>query len=297
MATRKQLKTREREAAKDTPVEAAREESPEGSNTASSERSVDQELQTGVVLDSDRRARASRGITLDTRDYFTPRLVERLNSLCYYVNPETTCYSLRTLPIIDLAWGQTGTGRSDASEYLCKDDKPVTLWIVGEIVAPNFAKDGVPRRKAGVLIRPLLEEDFRKAVAVMNSYSLPKSDDLTLHDGVWVTRWMGSRAVPDDEVPVFTEIYDATSMVRAKKFMTRKRHTEISARDLAVAEATIVRWPVTDKEKVDQKSSGRPSRRSWESWRVEFRLESLWFIYQGSQHDVGARGPGEDVMI
>ena len=55
------------------------------------------------------------------------------------------------------------------------------MWITGEVVAVYFSKDGVPVRKPGILVRPLMEEDFRIVKDILEQYSTPV-------DGTYQTR-------------------------------------------------------------------------------------------------------------
>lgn len=77
--------------------------------------------------------------------------------------------------------------------------------------------------------------------------------------------------------------------------MMQLGYGDLRARDIIVAEAALVRWPISDKE--DAKTA-RYRKRSWEQWRVEFRLEAIYYMYEGSQHAAaGPTGAGEDLDI
>ncbi len=112
-------------------------------------------------------------ITQDTRDYFEPETAERLNSMSHYTNAANNCFSLRTLDVARVAWGSSRGGRSDHCEFLCIDDTQLMVWIVAEVVAPNFFKYGKPARKAGLKFRPLLDADFEKAAHIVSTLSRP----------------------------------------------------------------------------------------------------------------------------
>lgn len=113
-------------------------------------------------------------ITRETREFFTPELARRLNILVHWANDATACYSVKNLPVGLLKWGKEGYGHEDLSEYMCIQEKPVTVWIVGELVVPNFVKDGFANRHPGVLIRPFLQTDYTKCVDIIGRYSKPK---------------------------------------------------------------------------------------------------------------------------
>lgn len=113
-------------------------------------------------------------ITTHTRDYFSAKLARRLNTLVQWGNEATSCFSVKMLPVGTLKWGKEGYGPDDVSEFLCVDDKPVTLWIAGEVVVPSFVKDGYGKRKAGLLVRPLLQSDYIKCNKIINRFSKPR---------------------------------------------------------------------------------------------------------------------------
>lgn len=76
------------------------------------------------------------------------------------------------------------------------------------------------------------------------------------------------------------------------------RHGELKVNDIVVAEASIVRWPLVEKPEGSTGNKGaRYRRREWDKWRVEFKLESVWFIYAGSKHTAAPTGVREDVSI
>lgn len=111
-------------------------------------------------------------------------------------------------------------------------------------------------------------------------------------------------------------MYDAEDVLRAKRFMKRMPCTDLKPGDLVVAEASIVRWPAPEKTSTDHpqdassiqpddKSStsdrgrkqNRYSARTWDTWRVEFRMDALWYLYAGSDYYNAGTGPGEDVEM
>lgn len=117
--------------------------------------------------------RSQEIISTATREYFTPDLARRLNALATYTDSSSCSFSLYNLNLTLASWGAKGYGPSNLSESLCINNVPVTVWIVGEVIANNFYKDGQPRRKPGILVRPLLEEDFHKASRVLTDLSQP----------------------------------------------------------------------------------------------------------------------------
>ena len=108
-------------------------------------------------------------------------------------------------------------------------------------------------------------------------------------------------------MPDFDEVYDAEDGLRAKKYMSKMRSTQIKEGDIVVVEASIIRWASSGKDTNDENENkdGQPRdvrekrtrKRVWENWRVEFKLESLWFVYPGSKHVIASKGLSEDVEL
>ena len=107
------------------------------------------------------------------RPYFNQSLVDRLQKLINYQNPATAYFSIRNFPQHEAKWGKPGVGRQDRSDILCIRDKPVTLWIVAELIFPNFTYQGNPNRRAGVRFRPLLDDDLKTASRMLNALCKP----------------------------------------------------------------------------------------------------------------------------
>ncbi len=132
-----------------------------------------------------------------------------------YSNPATSCYSLHTLDIDRVTWGDVGHGRLDNSEYLCIDGRRLMLWTVAEVICPNFIKNKMPVRKSGLLFRPILDEDYQKGVVLTTTLCHPdKGTKLSYYarslliclstdhngEGFWASRWIGSKSVADENV-------------------------------------------------------------------------------------------------
>ena len=117
-------------------------------------------------------------VTTNTRSYFNTRLAQRLNALVQYADAATATYAVRELPFGELHWGLGQYVNEDTSALVCIRDKRVTTWIVGEIIALNFVKEGVATRKAGLIVRPLLQEDLGIASRMLQDLSQPKISTL-----------------------------------------------------------------------------------------------------------------------
>ena len=95
----------------------------------------------------------------------------------------------------------------------------------------------------------------------------------------------------------FKDIFDAQEVLQNKKLMFADRitHEWIKPRDIVVVEASIVRWQKTDK---DEPKATRFPRGEWDQWRAEFRLETLFYIFEGSKHPgIGPSGVADGVHL
>ena len=92
--------------------------------------------------------------------------------------------------------------------------------------------------------------------------------------------------------------------------MSKIRSTQIREGDIVVAEASIIRWIPTVKDGKDGNDENDPKdgqqrdvrekrtrKKVWDKWRVEFKLEALWFVYPGSKHVITSKGLSEDVEL
>lgn len=158
----------------------------------------------------------SDSITSQTRTYFTQGLCDRLNKLNGYINLETRCVTLHTLPLGQVGWGPVGYRQADKSGALCIKSQPIMMWVIAEIICPTFRRRGQNLHKGGVLFKLLLESDSARASILMNKRCLPQKDmrshfkgllitdtDLVisdLMDEFWVMRWMGDAGLADEDV-------------------------------------------------------------------------------------------------
>lgn len=99
--------------------------------------------------------------------------MDRLNAINGYIHLATGTVSLRTIPYASTRWGPVGVGRADKSDSLCINGEPICIRAIAEVVFPNFFKRGVPLRKAGLLFRPLLADDFNMASRILRQKSMP----------------------------------------------------------------------------------------------------------------------------
>ena len=113
---------------------------------------------------------------------------------------------------------------------------------------------------------------------------------------------------------MFDEVYDATESYRSKRAMDRIDCADLKEGDLIMIEASVARWPDKEKPKDEGKTGNKTQSatnkdnqhklvrsqmgRSWERWRTELRLDSIAFLFAGSEHLTALESnEGEDVDI
>ncbi|THG97077.1 hypothetical protein EW026_g4862 [Hermanssonia centrifuga] len=181
-------------------------------------------------------------INEDTRPHFDTEIVARLNGMNNYSNPATSCYSLHTLDIDRVTWGDVGHGRLDNSEYLCIDGRCLMLWTVAEVICPNFIKNKMPVRKSGLLFRPILDEDYQKGVVLTTTLCHPDKDHNG--EGFWASRWIGSKNVVDENL--FDRSYEALTSYKSKGNMPKYPITDLKPGDVVLLETPVIRWAIRD---------------------------------------------------
>lgn len=112
------------------------------------------------------------------RSYFRPYIVTRLNKMLNYSNPSTSCYSVHHVPE-NIHWGMPGGGIDDMSEYYCVNNKPVKLWIIGEVIKSWFRdQEGYNPRQVSITVQPLVHSDFMKLNTWLSREGVPPPSKL-----------------------------------------------------------------------------------------------------------------------
>ncbi|KAF7790456.1 hypothetical protein EIP86_001411 [Pleurotus ostreatoroseus] len=223
-------------------------------------------------------------VTTDTRAYFEQDLCNRLNTINGYKHLPSATVTLRTIPYANVHWGSVGVGYADKSQYLCINNERITLRAIAEIVYPNFFKRGNANRKAGLLFKPLLEEDTHMASRILRQKSMPvKSRDDSGGEGFWSSTWMGTQGMSDKQIPVFERVYDAMDVYKNRKVdMLKYATNDLKKGDIVVVEMSITRWAIKDEN--EKEKTNWKKRKEWKKWNVDFRLESVALIYPGSDY-------------
>lgn len=163
-------------------------------------------------------------------------------------NTKTGCYSLRTLPVSEMYWGN---GRSDgyrSDQYLYIAGKRVVLWNLAEVVYSALLKEGHPAPTPSIKFRPLLSSQFDKLGDLLQSFKGPadskpchslltfvphaRADEPWPENGMWASKWMADRDTRPSEVCVyalsacqFAVTYNVFRYLRSRTSMMRRLRT------------------------------------------------------------------------
>lgn len=154
-------------------------------------------------------------LTLDTRPWFTQKLVERVSRLRSYVNLATNTFAIAALPD-DLKWGTSRSRPFETHPYLCHNGKPVTVLILAELSVCWFKDGGNLRRRGGVAVKPFFADDFYAACGLELNHA-------RLNDGMYLTTLMclKSNSFPD-ALQVIEERHVQNDSIWAMRFMNDK---------------------------------------------------------------------------
>lgn len=96
----------------------------------------------------------------------------RFNRLACFVSQASAIYALGSLPL-QLDWGKTPDGSFDNTKFICFDEKPIRVWVLSDILAVSFMKNGNFRLSAGVRFRPILQNDRVRLAEIEAGLTLP----------------------------------------------------------------------------------------------------------------------------
>ncbi|KAI9061418.1 hypothetical protein FKP32DRAFT_1678150 [Trametes sanguinea] len=185
----------------------------------------------------------------------------RLLDFMTFSEPSTNRYAVARVPS-SAKWGDNSAG-TDYSRYLCHNDKPVVVWLVGTVVSKWFHnRMGDPQDKVNVAITPLREEDMQ-AIATLLSKSCPpkpfKGDKV--YAGRMMAEWVKGEEKP--RIGSFLNIFDATNGFGRKSTMKRKHAHDIGVGDIVLVETAMTRYKTGT------------TKYTWERWNTSFELRAI----------------------
>ncbi|KAI6157485.1 hypothetical protein BKA82DRAFT_4346593 [Pisolithus tinctorius] len=189
-------------------------------------------------------------------------LTSRIEKLVAFENPRSNIYSLATL-LPTASWGRNDP-YSDRSKTLCNpvSNEPILIWMVGHVSAMWFLRNGQPDRQCSVTIVPLSKHLCRQALRLLSGFSHPPlSSADTPPSVVRASRWQSSKH--GETSSLFSSVYDAREVFRAKTEMDLYPATELKKRDLVLLEVKLIQYFVKDE-------NGRYTHH-----RAQFELQSV----------------------
>ncbi|KAF7793583.1 hypothetical protein EIP86_004697 [Pleurotus ostreatoroseus] len=105
---------------------------------------------------------AKSTVTETDRSYWYPALAERITNMLRYKNEGMTLYSTAYLPSLTLNWGPTRGGADNLDDYVCINDKKLTVWLLGEVEACFiYDEAGRTSNNINVVVKPFADSDNR----------------------------------------------------------------------------------------------------------------------------------------
>ncbi|KAI6156902.1 hypothetical protein BKA82DRAFT_25993 [Pisolithus tinctorius] len=172
-------------------------------------------------------------------------LTSRIEKLMAFENPRSNIYSLATL-LPTASWGRNDP-YSNRSKMLCNpvSNEPILIWMVGHVSATWFLRNGQPDRQCSVTIVPLFKHLCQQALRLLSGFShppLPSAD--TPPSVVRASRWQSSKH--GETSSLFSSVYDAREVFRAKTEMGLYPAMELKKRDLVLLEVKLIQYFVKD---------------------------------------------------
>ncbi|KAJ3475233.1 hypothetical protein NLI96_g11969 [Meripilus lineatus] len=182
-----------------------------------------------------------------------------MNTCRFHSAPEYATYSLDNLDF-PLKFGAKASGADDCYKFICVENDPVKVWIIGEVQAVGFKKEGFNARRAAILINPFRDEDRLRMKDILCKLSFPP--DQTEKDDIWIGKWMASRDTEAAAIPPFTDALDICSGVQGQpKFPI----SVLKKFDIVAVEALISRYTKDYK--------------TWKEWRISLQLNRLFVLH------------------
>ncbi|PIL36899.1 hypothetical protein GSI_00589 [Ganoderma sinense ZZ0214-1] len=198
-------------------------------------------------------------------DYVPDDTIRRLMPFARKSDEANHRYALSSIPP-GATWGTT----SDTDSLLCVDNKPITIWAVGNTESPWFVTpEGQPHSRVNIGYRLPFDGDLA-VVKKLFEKARPKRTDLK--DVVFSAKRMTTYGAKSGKTIIpFKNVYDATERFLAKSNMDLLPPGVLGKRDIVLVESFFTRWRMDrDKE----------NRRKWVKWNVGLELQAVNLLYE-----------------
>ncbi|KAH8096958.1 hypothetical protein BXZ70DRAFT_908215 [Cristinia sonorae] len=187
-----------------------------------------------TVADPDTVAASScEVVRAEDRPWFTDELVERLNKISTFTEIDTNTYYVTNMPS-DITWGTSRTAYNSNTHILCRDNKPLTIWVHGELAAIAFRdEDGLLVSKPAIALAPFRDTDLAALKHITTTWSTTKSGQQEDDGRVWLGKW--ARKGQNNTSLPFAHLYDASGgpPVQALHDLVRPRRPQQMRREKA----------------------------------------------------------------
>ncbi|OBZ67373.1 hypothetical protein A0H81_12739 [Grifola frondosa] len=168
-------------------------------------------------------------------------------------------------------WG-IPTARDNAlSKILCYEDKPMLIWLVGQVKSLWFYTfGGDPQEKVNIALTPLRDVDIAATRNLINLHANPPGS--MVFDPIYVSKYMMSRSKNKTiRTPApFTRVYDATKQYSPKSTMKQISAAALDEHDVVLVECFLTRWQTDDK-------ATRTKR--WVEWCCGLELNTVSLLF------------------
>ena len=109
-------------------------------------------------------------ITVKIHPWFTQRFVDRPNVARAFANAGSGTYALHGIPL-DATWGTTYGAFNSTHNVLCINNRPLNIWVVGDLARIFPLRDNLPPKKLGTAMDAYVKSDLDDFLALIEHWS------------------------------------------------------------------------------------------------------------------------------
>ncbi|OBZ77423.1 hypothetical protein A0H81_02761 [Grifola frondosa] len=202
--------------------------------------------------------------------YLPDAFVRRLAGFVDFVDIAGLRFSVTKVPPTS-TWGLPTPDDKELTKFLCYEEKPVSIWLVGRVRKLWFYNlGGEPHDKVNIGIRPLREIDCLAADRLLNTRCRPIES--TSYNPLYAGKLMLTRTKGDTALTpaLFTRVYDALNHYGPKSTMKKISPAVLGEHDIVLVECFLTRWKTGERAK---------RTKGWSTWRCGFELNSISLLF------------------
>ncbi|KAH9855231.1 hypothetical protein C2E23DRAFT_883192 [Lenzites betulinus] len=184
-------------------------------------------------------------------EYISANFINRLVPIINFVDKSANRFSLGLMPL-NAEWGPTGDGKG-LDKYLCRNGRPITIWMTG--IATSVWLAPIEGSRVNVGVRLLTNRDVEVAHRILYGRSQPEGD--ASHAGVstYASRFLNNRG--ETACTSFEDVYDTTDSLESWTSMMKSNHDSVKKTDIVLVECYVKRYKAT-------RDPG--TRQGWNRW-------------------------------